>query len=94
MHSRKKNIRERKTPSKNDKYHTFGLTIYYEVDKPKNEKKNKKNIKKMGKKQKKKHKNVWITFAFVFQRRKTNVILDEHEFYVLCEPHAWLQPSE
>ena len=35
---------------KNDKYHTFGLTIYYEVDKPKNEKK---NIKKMGKKQKK-----------------------------------------
>ena len=37
----------------------------------------------MGKKTKKKHKNVRITFAFVFQRRKTNVILDEHEFYVL-----------
>ena len=32
-------IRKRKIPSKNDKYHTFGLTIYYEVDKPKNEKK-------------------------------------------------------
>ena len=36
-------IRERKTPSKNDKYHTFRLTIYYEVDKPKYEKKNIKN---------------------------------------------------
>ena len=61
---------------KNDKYHTFGLTIYYEVNTPK---KQKKTIKKMGKK----HKNVWITFAFVFQHRKTNVMLDEHEFYVL-----------
>ena len=42
-------IRERKTPSKNDKYHTFVLTIYYEVDKPKM---GKKNIKEMGKKEK------------------------------------------
>ena len=38
-------IRERKTPSKKDKYHTFGLTIYYEVDKPKKEKNNKKREK-------------------------------------------------
>ena len=36
-------IRVRKTPSKNDKYHTFGLTIYYEVNKPKKGGKNKKN---------------------------------------------------
>ena len=28
--------------------------------------------------------NVWITFAFVFQRMKTNAMLDEHEFYVFC----------
>ena len=39
-------IRVRKTPSKNDKYHTFGLTIYYEVNKPK---KWKKTLKKWGK---------------------------------------------
>ena len=37
----------------------------------------------MRKKQKK-HKNILITFAFVFQCRKTIVMLDEHEFYVLC----------
>ena len=36
-------IRVRKTPSKNDKYHTFGLTIYYEINKPKKGKKTKKN---------------------------------------------------
>ena len=36
----------------------------------------------MGKKTKKKHKNVPITFAFVFQRRKMNVMLVENEFYV------------
>ena len=62
---------------KNDKYHTFEIIIYYEVNKPK------KLIKKGEKNKNKKHKNVWITFAFVFQRRKTNVMLDEHEFYVL-----------
>ena len=48
-------IRVRKTPSKNDKYHTFALTVYYEVNKPN---KWKKNIKKMRKKTKIKHKNV------------------------------------
>ena len=37
----------------------------------------------MGKKQNKKQKNVLITFTFIFQRRKTNVMLDEHEFYIL-----------
>ena len=36
------NIRAWKTPLKNDKYHTFEITIYYELNKPKNEKKNKK----------------------------------------------------
>ena len=66
-------VRIRKTSSKNDKYHTFGLTINYEVNKPK-------KWKKKGEKTKKKHKNVWITFTFVFQRWKTNVMLDEHEF--------------
>ena len=40
-------------------------------------------MKKNGEKMKKKHKNVWITFAFVFQRMKTNVMADEHEFYIL-----------
>ena len=35
-------IRARKTPSKNDKYHTFGLPIYYEVNKPKKWEKTKK----------------------------------------------------
>ena len=72
------NIRAWKTPLKNDKYHTFEITIYYELNKPKKWKKNKK----MGKK----HKNVWITFAFIFQHVKTNVMLNEHEFYVL-----WLE---
>ena len=30
--------------SKNDKYHTFGLTTYYEVNKPKTKEKSKKNL--------------------------------------------------
>ena len=34
-------------------------------------------------KNKKEHKNVWIAFAFVSQRMKTNVMLNEHEFYIL-----------
>ena len=46
-------------------------------------KKKTKKSKKWEKNRKKKHKNVWITFAFVFQRMKTNVMLNEHEFYVL-----------
>ena len=37
----------------------------------------------MGKKTKQKHKNVSITFTFVFQHWKTNDMLDEHEFYIL-----------
>ena len=41
-------IRAWKTPFKNDKYHTFEITIYYELNKPKKRKKIKK-----GKKQKK-----------------------------------------
>ena len=45
-------IRVRKTPSKNDKYNTFGLTIYYEINKPKKGEKTKRIIKKMGKIQK------------------------------------------
>ena len=65
------NIRGWKTPLKNDKYHTFEITIYYELNKPKKWKKNKKISKKMGKKQNKKHKNVWITFTFVFIRFPT-----------------------
>ena len=68
---------------KNDKYHTCEITIYYEVNKPKKQFKFFLKIYKRGQKQKKKHKNVWITFAFVFQRRKTNVMPDEHKFYVL-----------
>ena len=50
-------IRAWKTPLKNDKYHTFEITIYYEVNKQKNNLKkgeiNKKQFKKRGKKQKK-----------------------------------------
>ena len=46
--------RARKTPSKNDKYHTFGLTVYHEVNRPK---KWEKTLKNLGK-NKKKHKNV------------------------------------
>ena len=46
----------------------------------------KKKTKKIGKSPKK-HKNVWITFAFVFQRMKTNVMLSEHEIYVQCILH-------
>ena len=44
-----------KTPLKNDKYHTFEITIYYEVNKPKNEKT---NNKKGEKNNKNKFKNV------------------------------------
>ena len=78
-------IRAWKTPLKNDKYHTFEITFYYELNKPKKWKKNEKKVKKKkGKEQKNTHKNDWITFAFVFQRMKTNVMLNEHEFYVLC----------
>ena len=53
------------------------ITIYYEVNQPKKRKK----------RNKKKTQECWITFAFVFQRRKTNVMLDEHEYYVL-----WAKP--
>ena len=45
--------------------------------------KQKKTLKNGKKNFKKSHKNVWKTFAFFFQRRITNVMLDEHEFYVL-----------
>ena len=38
----------------------------------------------------KKYKNVWITFAFVFQHMKTNVMLNEHEFYVLWTHYGLL----
>ena len=50
--------------------------------KKKTKKKQKKSFK-IGKNPPKKHTNVWIIFAFVFQRMKTNVMLNEHEFYVL-----------
>ena len=39
-------IRAWKTPLKNDKYHTFEITISYEVNKPKKRNKNKKKFKK------------------------------------------------
>ena len=43
-----------KTPLKNDKYHTFEITIYYELNKPKKCKTKQKKVKKWGKNQNKK----------------------------------------
>ena len=57
------------------------ITLHAE-EKGENEGKMKTKMKK-GKKRKKKHTNFLISFVFVFQRRKTNDMADEHEFYVL-----------
>ena len=45
----------------------------------------KKKVIKNGKNEKKNTRMFGITFAFVFQRMKTNVMLNEHEFYVLWQ---------
>ena len=51
-------IRALKTLLKNDKYHTFEITIYYEVNKPKKRKQKQTKKLKRRKKQKQTHKNV------------------------------------
>ena len=56
------NIWAWKTPLKNDKYHTFEITIDYELNKPKKWKENKKKVKKMGKKTEESLNNIRIRF--------------------------------
>ena len=84
------NIRAWKTPLKNDKYHTFEITIYYEVNKPKIWKRKQRKIKNRGKKTKTKTQeclnNIRIRFSTYENEcyaRRTQILRTMHDTIII-----------